>query len=443
MKKIIAAILIVLMAAPVAVMGACGKDSLKKSVNITVDGVINESAYDAISPLVTGIKGMVTVKTAASKQGLYFGISVADEDMKYYTEIETGDYIGLAIDTKAERGADSAKSESTVLFRFDVSGRYAFSRGDEYAAWQLESSGEAFELSAEGLPKYKLVVDGTAVEVGSSTQPIGNVGYAAEFFFSWELLNTTASNIAKRDHTVFFNIEHRDYGTDVCSTANVDAPSLYNSVRYVGKRKGINMPSASPEITIDGKMDESAWNSATVTNQGNFAELFEDETAGDFIAKAFFGKNGLYIGIFAEEPNLQSYEATGSAYKNCGSEIRIYVYDKDDTPLASFKWLFDLFGPQWHETGGGGINSSFAIYAQYAYNIVGTINDDTDTDTSWGFEMFVPYEQLGITAPSTDYVKILNAVGSATQNNALPAEYTQKNSDDWTVIADYIKVSKS
>jgi len=396
-------------------VSACDKDeeveSLPDTVAINIDGVVDEEVYNLIPAKVTGIKGMVTVNYAASKEGIYFGITVMDSKMEISKSggLLMSDYIGLAIDTKAERDANDGISESTHLFRYDVTGRYTYSVGDDYGAWQEVAADKANAISGTDTPSYALAIT-------------ENEKYCAEIFYTWEQLGTTAVEIETKKE-IMYNIEHRDYNVDIKLDANLASPSSYHSLTLLGDRKGTSMPQVAPEITIDGKMDEAVWSTATITNQGNFASLFPGETAGDFVAKAFFGKDGVYFGVFVEEPELWAPNPTGPAYKNCGMELRIHVFDKDGMPLCAYKWLFDIFGPQWHETVSGGLASSFSPLAEYKYNIVGTVNDDSDTDTSWGFEMFVPYSHLMITDPDTDYIKLLHAVGSFEQHNALPESY--------------------
>lgn len=450
MKKFVVCMLGAVMALSAVSLTACGGDnSLQKDAGITLDGKMTEEAYDAIPSRTAGIKGQLKAQFAADQKGLYVGISVSDADMRYTSDFETmvqGDYVGLAIDVAAKRGAESSVSEKTALIRFDCKGRYSFSRGNDYGVWEEISTGEGTTLDNGEMPAFAYYIDGAALETDNASEPIGNKGYNAELFFSWELLGTTAKEI-NTQKTVMYCIEHRDYGVDVCTDAVITAPSYYNSLTLLGSRKGSNMPENAPEITIDGKMDEAVWESATVTNSGNFAQLFEGETAGDYVAKAFMGKDGLYLGVQVNDPQLEAKEGTGSAYKNCGMEMRIHVFDANGVPVLSYKWLFDLFGPQWHETVGGGINSSFAPYAEYCYDIRGTINDNSDTDEGWGFEMYIPYEHLGITNAQGAYIQLLHAVGSAEQHNALPAEYEEKNKDDdgdvdWDNVSDYIRISK-
>ena len=109
----------------------------------------------------------------------------------------------------------------------------------------------------------------------------------------------------------------------------------------------------------------------------------------------------------------------------------------------SRKWLFDVWGPQWHETGAGGLASSFAPYAEYKFVISGTIDNNEDTDEGWSFEIYIPFSELGVTNVDSDYIKILHAVGSHEQNNMLPQEYLDLHPDvNWDYPEDYPRISK-
>lgn len=426
MKKISLIGFILLLA---MVLFACNNDKTEKlelmeSANISIDGFIDEDAYNLIPYRTAGVKGAVKVQYAADKNGLYFGLTVTDNNHEVArTGLVNSDYVGIAVDAFATRGANNLIDETTHLFRVDVQKNYVYSVGDGYGGWVdiLDDKGDS--IDEDDAPSVYIEV-------------IPNHSYIVEMFFSWELLGTNAALVEENNNTMYY-IEHRNLGVDVKADANIASPSNYNSLRLLGDRKGSNLPLDTPEIVIDGKMDDALWENATITNQGNFKDIFgEDVDGGDFIAKAFMGDKGLYIGVFAEDYNLFAPKGPGEAYKNDGIELRIHVFNKDDLPLLSYKWLIDLYGFQWHETGAGGISSSFAPYTEFAYNIVGTVNNEDDVDTSWGIELFIPYEHLGITE-KTDYIRLLNAVGTYEQNNALPSEYADLNPDSWDVVEDY------
>ncbi len=426
MKKISLIGFILLLA---IVLFACDNDRTEKlelmdNANIQIDGFIDEDSYDIIPYRKAGVKGAVKVQYAADKNGIYFGLTVTDNDHQTArTGLVNSDYVGIALDVFAERGANNLIDETTHLFRVDVEKNYVYSVGDGYGGWEDVLDDQGNMIDEDNAPLV-------AIEV------IKDHSYVVELFFSWELLGTTANDMEENNNVMYY-IEHRDLGVDVKADANIASPSNYNSLRLLGDRKGSNMPLDAPEIVIDGKMDEAIWENATITNEGNFKDIFGEETdAGDFIAKAFMGEKGLYIGVFVEDYNLYAPKGPGEAYKNDGIELRIHVFNEDDLPILSYKWLMDLHGFQWHETGAGGISSSFAPLAEYAYHIVGTVNDDSDVDTSWGIELFIPYEHLGITE-KTDYIRLLNAVGTYEQNNALPSEYADLHPDSWDVVEDY------
>lgn len=406
--------------------------SLPDDLAITVDGLINEAAYDVIPSHLAGVKAGVKVQYAVGNDGVYFGLTVTDDSHKVSAAsgIVASDYVGLAVDAVAVPRSDDGVDETTKLFRVDTMGRYTYTTGNEYGAWEDIASGVYSDvISGEDLPTIALNV-------------VKDEYYVVEIFFSWAHLGTTAKDAAERNHLMYY-IEHRDMGVDVHADANILAPSLYNRLVYLGDRKGSNLPAKAPEIVIDGLLDDAAWANAVVTNSGNFKARVETETAGDYRALAIWGENGIYLGVEVEDPHLNAPYGTGEAYKNAGMEMRIHVNNKDGLPLNSLKLLFDLWGPQWHETGAGGLSSSFAPYAEYKYVINGTIDDDSDTDEGWSFEIYLPFEQLGVTNPSSDYINILHAVGSHEQNNMLPQSYLDIHTDaNWDYPDDYPRIQK-
>ena len=427
-----------LLALAALALAACNQSStpvvetLPETLPITIDGVIDEDAYNVIPGRKAGVKAAVDVKYAASLEGIYFGLTVIDDNHQVSPSsgIVASDYVGIAVDAKAEPKSDDGVDETTKLFRIDTMGRYTYTTGNEYGAWEDVASGRYTEpLTGETTP-----------HVFHNVVP--NEYYVVELFFTWEQLGTTGVQ-AQTQNRVMYYIEHRNYGVDIHADANILAPSMYNRLVMLGDRKGSNLPETAPEITIDGILDEELWDTAFVTNSGNFSERVSGETAGDYHALAIWGEHGVYLGVEVEDPHLQAPFGTGEAYKNAGMEMRIHVYNKDGLPLNSLKWLFDLWGPQWHETGAGGLSSSYAPYAEYAYDIRGTIDDNEDTDEGWSFEIYIPWVQLGITNPGSDYIKILHAVGSFQQNNMLPQSYLDLHPDvNWDYPEDYPRIQK-
>lgn len=408
-------------------------ENLPVLTNMTVDGVINEEAYDALPSRLAGVKASVLVQYAVGTEGVYFGLTITDtyHQVSPSSGIVASDYIGIAVDALARPKSDDGVSESTKLFRVDTMGRYTYTSGNEYGAWVDVANG-----------RYESMISGENVPT-IAVNITKDVSYIVEIFYTWEHLGTTAA-AAKDTNRIMYYIEHRNMGVDIHADANILAPSMYNRLVYLGARKGSNLPAQAPEITIDGVLEEAQWNTAYVTNSGNFAERVEGETAGDYRALAIWGTKGIYLGVEVEDPHIEAPNGTGTAYKNAGMEMRIHVYNKDNLPLNSLKWLFDVWGPQWHETGAGGLSSSFAPYAEFKYVINGTIDNNEDTDEGWSFEIYIPFEELGITNVDTDYIKILHAVGSHEQNNMLPQSYLDLHPDvNWDYPEDYPRIQKS
>lgn len=429
--------LLILLSASLVLSGCKGgkvseEETLPELTNMTVDGVINEEAYNVIPGRTAGVKAGVLVQYAVGREGVYFGLTVTDtkHQVSAPSGIVASDYVGLAVDALAVPKSDDGVSESTKLFRVDTMGRYTYTTGNEYGAWVDVDSGV-----------YEGVISGEEVPT-IAVNIVKDQYYVVEIFFTWEHLGTT-EEAAKDANCLMYYIEHRDMGVDIHADANILAPAMYNRLVYLGNRKGSNLPADPPEITIDGVLDETLWDTAFVTNSGNFKERVPDETAGDYRTLAIWGEKGIYLGVEVEDPHIEAPNGTGAAYKNAGMEMRMHVYNKDGLPLNSLKWLFDVWGPQWHETGAGGLASSFAPYAEYKFVISGTIDNNEDTDEGWSFEIYIPFSELGVTNVDSDYIKILHAVGSHEQNNMLPQEYLDLHPDvNWDYPEDYPRISK-
>lgn len=451
MKKIITFALCFVLGVSAFSLTACNKnkgEKLQESAGISVNGVVNEEAYKAIPTHDTGIKGRLKVDFAADKNGLYVGVKVADPDMRYTGSGVEGmlasDYVGLAIDVKATRNEVTGVSESTTLFRFDAKGRYTFSKGNDYGEWEEVASGEGSEQDLNDMPKFAFRADGTALPVGDDSEVEGNVGYCGELFYTWAQLGTTAEAI-EANSTILYCLEHRDVDWDiVLDTNELGSVHKYNTLTLLGDRKGANMPTQAAEITVDGKLDDAAWQNAQVVSSGVLSEKAEGATAGAYTVKAFMGNNGLYIGVDVAETKLVNVQrGIPTAYLDCGAEFRIHVFDASDTPVISHKWLFDLFGPQWHELPAG-LDTKYAPYAEWQFDLRGTLNDATDTDEGWGLELYMPFDtlllpymDLGVTDPGSCYVKLLPAVASAGQKIAIP------DGCEWDKVDTYKKVAKA
>ncbi|MDE6398505.1 MAG: hypothetical protein K2L51_04200, partial [Clostridiales bacterium] len=127
-------------------------------------------------------------------------------------------------------------------------------------------------------------------------------------------------------------------------------------------------------------------------------------------------------------------------YMDCGAELRMHVFDNTDTPVITHKWLFDLYGPKWHELAGSGIDGKYAPYGEWQFDIRGTINDGSDEDDGWSLEVYIPFEtlllpymDLGVDAQSC-YVMLLPAVASAGQKIVIPDTCT------WDEVNTYVKL---
>ncbi len=447
MKKWMALVLSLVVALGAFSFTACHKkkgDALAKDAGIKLDGVVNEEVYKELPTHYTGIKGRLKADFAADKKGLYVGISVADTDMRYTGSGAEGmlasDYVGIAIDVAATRNEVTGLSEKTTLFRFDAKGRYAYSKGNDYSEWEEKASGEGSATEDNDMPLFVFRADGTALPVGDTSETEGNVGYYAELFFTWEQLGTTASAINKNG-TIMYCLEHRDVDWDiVVDTNDLGSVHKYNTLTLLGERKGANMPVNAAEIKVDGVLDDAAWANAEVLSQGVLREKAPGATAGEYVVKGFMGKNGLCIGInVAETQLITEQRSIPLAYKDCGAELRMHIFDNTDTPVITHKWLFDLHGPKWHEQGGG-LDGKYAPYAEWQFDLRGTLNDNTDTDEGWSLELYIPYEtlllpymDLGVASDSC-YMMLLPAVASAGQKIAIP------DGCDWDDVNTYKKL---
>lgn len=388
------------------------------NVNITVDGIKNEAAYNAIPAFTFGIRAEAKAYFAASKEGLYVFFEVDDKTLYYSNEdVYVADCVEFYLDSDNTSRANPRKT--TRQIQVSPRGDYAIYKGDVEQTWVL--LGRSLNGATTGVVSDKAAGFAVATTHNGTVSPIGtdpgaknDNGYTAEIFLSWASMEVDVRTVESNQygesgvvgvafgHTDIINYNDKtnsrvSYMNDVANTS----PLKYHKLKLVGDYKGVSTPTVASEITIDGNMNEAQWATATVVGATSVTAASGDATID---ARAFFGNNGLYVGVkVVGDTKLEAWISTigDGVYKNDGCEMRIHVMDASGQQIRSFKLLYDLFGMCWHDSPAG---TPGACDELYAITTNGTINNNSDVDTGWCMELFIPNYELQADAMENGYI---------------------------------------
>lgn len=304
--------------------------------------------------------------------------------------------------------------------------------------------------------------EGTLAVKGSDDTTAEDTGYSAELFLPWEMFGWTSRpdldgsygkeyiriGLGQRDvtHATLYNTYNAQNsdpnsrnnicfnGMNVSGRPKVASeglhPGLYSRLYVAGDLLGVNPVSREgDEVVLDGCMSEGFWADATQipmpdTSQGAVAETRLKTT-----------QNGIYIGVWANDGNLTASDAAAAVnnYGIAGNDmidVRVISGEEMDlTALVPYAGneqtdgkilLFDPAGSMLmgmvHQMG---INRTlrqlpieYGIYTDgtvaYSAGRDGWLSDnrfiadtnDRDADGGWGVEVFLPWETVGLQAPS-------------------------------------------
>jgi hypothetical protein len=154
-------------------------------------------------------------------------------------------------------------------------------------------------------------------------------------------------------------------------------------------------------ITINGKLEEKAW------QQAEWTDLFTDiegdakpKPAQDTKLKMLWDDNYLYVAAQLDEEHIWAYLENHDDIVFRDNDFEIFI-DPDNDALNYFEFeinarqtVFDLFLPHPYR------HSSFALHnwdfkgVKHAVNIDGTLNDGRDKDKKWTVEVAIPFTNL-------------------------------------------------
>ena len=155
-----------------------------------------------------------------------------------------------------------------------------------------------------------------------------------------------------------------------------------------------------PEITLDGVLDEGAWDGLT-------AFTFGDEIVAD--VKAFYGQSGLCIGAEVSDPEM--WAISSLVYDNTSFELYLDYSGKGGArPENQQVQIFiDVNEKSLTRRGNGGKWHDDSMIKNYAVKVNGTVGTK-DPANGYCVEIFIPYSQMG-GKPEVDYGVAFGLVG--------------------------------
>ena len=167
---------------------------------------------------------------------------------------------------------------------------------------------------------------------------------------------------------------------------------------------------AATPITIDGKLDDAAW--ATATPPVTLQFLWESQTGAkqNTYARLLWDAQALYVGFDADDADINArfLQRDDPTYRDDAVEIFINPDPAQETLYYGFEMnargvLYDYlnyngrtFFKRWDATG-----------MTIAVSLRGTLNDRTDTDQGWSLEATIPwanFEELSRRPPAVGAV---------------------------------------
>lgn len=159
-------------------------------------------------------------------------------------------------------------------------------------------------------------------------------------------------------------------------------------------------------LTMDGNLQESAWQNASWTTdfvdiEGTKKPLPEFKTQ----VKMLWNDSTLFIAAKLKEPQVWATQTNHDDIIFKDNDFEIFI-DPDNNAHQYFEIeinalnkIFDLFLPKPYRNGGDALISWDLSKLKTGVQIQGTLNNPTDADEGWTVEMAVPLQELRMGFP--------------------------------------------
>ena len=163
----------------------------------------------------------------------------------------------------------------------------------------------------------------------------------------------------------------------------------------------VSYETAKVEVALDGVLDEDVWQS--------LSEISYSGEATSTSVKGFYGESGIYIGAVIKDPHLTD---NNSVFQSSSLELYLDTLGGSDGATSISENQLGIHvsctgsivtrvgsGTVWKSYVLGNMDAmagnSISYSVKHGVTFDGTVNNDTDTDTGYSVEVFVPYVFLG------------------------------------------------
>lgn len=182
-----------------------------------------------------------------------------------------------------------------------------------------------------------------------------------------------------------------------CSTASAGSSGEWEHMKGIQPRGYVSGLVTTP-ISIDGKLDEAAWQGAAWTE--DFTDIEADlrpKPRQRTRAKIVWDANNLYIAAEIAEQHVQGSVSKHDEVIFQDNDFEVFIDPNGDHhayyefEMNALNTTWDLFMPKPFKDGGGAENKWEFTGLQSAVHINGTLNDPSDIDTGWSLELAIPW----------------------------------------------------
>lgn len=187
-------------------------------------------------------------------------------------------------------------------------------------------------------------------------------------------------------------------------TITLQAQNLFAGYeKFFPKTRTYVVTKTSEKIKIDGKANETSWESAPWSD--DFVDIEGDKKpAPQFRTrmKMLWDDTCLYLFTEMEEPHIWAYFDKRDQIVYHENDFEVFLDPDGDThhyfefEVNALNTLFDLFLTRPYQDGGIPLISWNAPGFESAVTIDGTLNDPSDTDKKWTVEMAIPFSCLAL-----------------------------------------------
>ncbi len=164
---------------------------------------------------------------------------------------------------------------------------------------------------------------------------------------------------------------------------------------------------ADEALLVDGKLDEAAWQAVPWTE--NFMDIEGESKPLPRLrtrAKMLWDEQYFYFAAELEEPHIWANLRQRDTVIFYDNDFEIFIDPDGDShryyefEMNAFNTLWDLLLITPYRDGENAVLNSWDIRGiKSGVDIIGTINDPSDTDTKWTVEIAMPWEVLKEQAP--------------------------------------------